>query len=31
MKQNNKQIIYLIIALICAGIIIGQLQDNFCK
>jgi hypothetical protein len=31
MKQNNKQILYLIIALICAGIIVGQLQDPFCK
>jgi hypothetical protein len=31
MKQNNKQILYLIIALICAGIILGQLQDPFCK
>jgi hypothetical protein len=31
MKQNNKQLIYLIIALICAGVIIGQIQDPFCK
>ena len=31
MKQNNKQILYLIITLICAGIILGQLQDPFCK
>ena len=27
----NKQILYLIIALICAGVIIGQIQDPFCK
>jgi hypothetical protein len=29
--KNNKQLLYLIIALICAGIILGQLQDPFCK
>ena len=27
----NKQLLYLIVALICAGIIIGQLQDPFCN
>jgi len=31
MKQNNKQLLYLIIALICASVIIGQIQDPFCK
>ena len=27
----NKQLLYLIIALICAGIILGQIQDSFSK
>jgi hypothetical protein len=29
--KTNKQLLHLIIALICAGIILGQLQDPFCK
>jgi len=29
--KTNKQLLYLIIALICAGVIIGQIQDAFCK
>ena len=27
----NKQLLHIIIALICAGIILGQIQDNFSR